>query len=91
MPNTKKTNLPKGRQPGSKNRTPVEKLEANPNSLRLSVNAQCWQCQGEDADPCVQWRIGNCEIPKCAIYAVRPYQQKEGEPLPHSLKWMDRE
>lgn len=76
----------KPREKGSKNRTPVEKLEDNPKSLRLSVNAKCYQCSGEDADPSVQWRIGNCEITDCALWAVRPYQDFSGRPVPKGLE-----
>lgn len=67
--------------------TPTQKHNQNPKSLRLAINAHCYQCQGEDADPCVQWRIGNCEITTCALFSVRPYQKMEGSPIPASLRF----
>ncbi len=66
-------------------RTPIEKSRAKPGSLRLAINAMCWQCQGEDADPCVEWRIGNCKIDGCALHPQRPYQRLQGKPTPKSL------
>ena len=41
---------------------PMEKLKANPKSMRASINASCWQCQGEDADPSVQWTFVRMRI-----------------------------
>jgi|GEM_PF-2434240 len=73
-------------------KSPIEKAGANPNSLRLAVNAMCFQCEGCDADPCVQWRIGNCNITDCPLYSVRPYRYMRGRPVPASLKaagWPD--
>ena len=61
-------------------RTPLEKAKLKPESLRLAVNAKCYDCQGRDADPKVSWRIGNCECTDCPLYSVRPYQRlKENE------------
>ncbi len=82
------------REGNSSVKSPIEKAGANPNSLRLAVNAMCFQCEGCDADPCVQWRIGNCNIPDCALYAVRPYRYMRGRPVPASLRaagWPDDE
>lgn len=59
-------------------KTPVEKLQKNPRSLRLAINAMCWECQGGGGDPKVNHRIKNCEVGKiCPLYFVRPYQDKE--------------
>jgi len=71
-------------------KNPLEKLAERPDSLRLAVNAKCYQCEGEDADPSVKWRIGNrlCED-TCALYAVRPYQHLQGAPTPAALRWRD--
>jgi len=69
-----------------KNRTPVEKAQANPRSLRLGVNAKCFQCQGENADPSVQYRIGNCEVRGCGLWPLRPYQAMAGNQVPAGLK-----
>ena len=56
--------------------TPIQRLELNPTSLRQSVNAMCYDCQGRGADPGVIGRIRNCEIHSCPLFNVRPYQDK---------------
>lgn len=66
--------------------SPTEKLSKKPTSRVLSVNAKCWQCMGEDADPCVKWRIGNCEIPDCALFNVRPYRRLFETKMPKGLE-----
>lgn len=75
--------------------TPLEKLAKRPTSLRLAVNAMCYQCQGENADPSVQWRIGNCEIKTCALHGVRPYRRHEGKEPPAWIRkqagWTDKD
>lgn len=58
---------------------PIEKSRKNPKSLRLAVNAKCWDCQGGDTAGTRQ-RIRNCECGvHCGLFAVRPYQGKETE------------
>lgn len=52
-------------------KNPVEKLETNPSSLRLAVNAMCYQCMGCLNTPS---EIRDCTSTGCALYAVRPYQ-----------------
>lgn len=41
---------------------PLDKARAKPGSIRLAVNAKCYDCQGRDADPGVTERIRTCEI-----------------------------
>ena len=65
-------------------RDPMKRLAANPTSWRLAINAMCWQCQGENADPFVKWRIGNCVCKDCALWRLRPYQKLQGTPNPES-------
>lgn len=65
---------------------PIEKAKRNPKSLRLAINAKCFDCEGQDADPRVQWRIGNCVIPDCPLWPVRPYQSLAGTPTPTWLR-----
>ena len=65
---------------------PIERAKRNPKSLRLAINANCWDCQGRDADPAPRWRIGNCEIPHCPLYPVRPYQSRYGTPMPDYMR-----
>lgn len=57
--------------------TPAEALARNPRSLRLAINAKCWDCQGGDADPAPRKRIGTCGCTTCPLHAVRPYQRGE--------------
>jgi hypothetical protein len=66
-------------------KNPLEKLADKPQSLRRAIDAKCYQCEGEDADPAVKWRIGNCLCDDCALYMVRPYQRLKGTPTPKSL------
>lgn len=66
--------------------SPNEWASRQPKSLRLAINAMCYQCQGEDAGPSFQWRIGNCEIPTCGLFKVRPFQNMKGNPTPRGLK-----
>lgn len=67
---------------------PIDKAKLKPKSLRYAINARCWQCQGEDADPGVRWRTGNCEIPSCALYPHRPYQRLVGTRPPKALSFL---
>ena len=67
---------------------PLEKAQAKPQSLRLAINAKCWDCIGGDADPCPRWRIGNCMVSRCPLHPQRPYQRYEGTPVPASLRVM---
>lgn len=60
-------------------KNPLEKLADKPTSLRYAVNAKCYTCQGEDADPGVRKRIGTCNITACPLHNVRPYQRDEDE------------
>jgi hypothetical protein len=54
---------------------PIEKARRNPKSLRLAINAKCWDCQGAQSDPGVRERIGACPISVCSLHPVRPYQR----------------
>ena len=65
---------------------PMEKLRQNPKSLRAAINAKCWDCVGMDADPAPRWRIGNCCMPDCGLFAVRPYQSNLSRPMPAVLR-----
>lgn len=56
------------------NLTPTQKLEKNPTSLRLAVNAMCYMCFGGTKN-CAD-DIRNCTSKECPLYKVRPYQEK---------------
>ncbi len=67
-------------------RNPIEKANANPTNLRAAIDAKCFDCEGGDADPCIQWRIGNCVCPDCPLYPVRPHQRLFGADMPAALR-----
>ena len=67
-------------------KNPLEKLAEKPDSLRRAINARCYQCESEDADPAVKWRIGNCRATTCALWNVRPFQGQYGRPEPKSVR-----
>ena len=67
-------------------RTPIERAQANPTSLRAAIDGKCFDCEGGDADPCIQWRIGNCVSPDCPLYPVRPHQRLFGAEMPAALR-----
>jgi hypothetical protein len=49
---------------------PIEKAVKNPKSLRLAINAKCWDCScGQRAE------IAGCECKNCPLWTVRPYQK----------------
>ena len=55
---------------------PLQKSRENPNSLRISINAKCWDCQGAGFDPGCKEAIRDCLDTDCPLHAVRPYQRK---------------
>jgi hypothetical protein len=74
-----------------KNRDPIQQALRQPKSLRLAIKAKCYDCEGQNADPEWAWRIGNCIIPDCPLYLVRPfragtYRATEGDPIPEQLR-----
>lgn len=54
-----------------KRRNPMEKALDNPKSMRAAINANCWDCVGQD-----NWvnRTRECDIKKCPFWAMRPHQ-----------------
>lgn len=56
---------------------PIDKAKKHPSSLRMAINAMCWDCvgAGEDANP--RAAIRECGISKCPLWNVRPYQAKD--------------
>ena len=51
-------------------KTPMQKHLENPTSLRLAINAQCYDCMGQGTPT----EIRNCTATKCPLYPVRPYR-----------------
>lgn len=54
---------------------PIEKARDNPKSLRLAVNAKCYDCVGAGADPSPRKEIGRCPSTGCPLHPVRPFQK----------------
>ena len=54
---------------------PLEKAKQNPRSLRLAVNAMCYECEGGGFDDGWRGRIKYCIIPDCPLHGKRPYQK----------------
>lgn len=54
---------------------PIERARRNPTSLRMAINAKCFDCQGAMSDPGIRERIGACPIVSCSLHPVRPYQR----------------
>lgn len=63
----------------TKIKTPIEKAQENPKSLRLAINAKCYDCMGcgFDGHPANEIRL--CEISDCPLWLVRPYQNKKAK------------
>lgn len=55
----------------NKRRTPTEVWEENKTSLRKSINAYCYDCSGFNIT-----EIKKCQVKKCPLWQVRPYQNK---------------
>lgn len=75
---------PKGVKNGPR-MSPADRARGNPQSRALAIRAKCWDCQGGDADPSTQWRIGNCTADQCPLWPVRPWQRMAGRPIPKGL------
>lgn len=51
---------------------PIEKANSNPKSLRLAINAKCYDCVCY-----IKKEITRCEIKNCPLWNVRPYQNNQ--------------
>lgn len=51
---------------------PFEKLATNPSSLRLSINAKCYDCVGRQKK-----EIELCTMTTCPLYNVRPLPKRK--------------
>jgi len=49
--------------------TPLEKAKQNPRSLRLALNAKCFDCTGGQVT-----EIRECPVKDCPLFNLRPYQ-----------------
>jgi len=52
-------------------KTPIERFEKNKKSLRLAINAKCFDCSGF-----VKTEITKCVATSCPLFYVRPYKKR---------------
>jgi hypothetical protein len=57
---------------GIRTPNPIERAKQNPNSMRFAINAQCYDCMGQESG----WRneVKNCTAPECPLFGFRPYK-----------------
>ena len=55
-------------------KTLQEKWEANPTSLRASIDAKCFDCIGGDTDYGSRLKIKECDIETCSLWLVRGWK-----------------
>ena len=58
----------------TKQRTPRERLDDSPKSLRAAINCFCFECVGE-----IKMDVKNCLVTKCPLWNVRPWQKKDSD------------
>jgi hypothetical protein len=60
--------------------TPIQRAKLNPKSLRLAVNAQCYDCIYDKSDAGT-WRqqVEACPSINCPLYRQRPKATSQGE------------
>jgi len=65
-----RSKLAENRSRGIKPLNPIEKAKQNPKSMRLAINAQCYDCMGRESG----WRneVKNCTSPNCPLFGFRP-------------------
>jgi CMP-N-acetylneuraminic acid synthetase len=63
-----------------KNITPIQRARLHPKSLRLAVNAQCYDCIYDKSDAGT-WRqqVEACPSINCPLYCQRPKATSQGE------------
>ncbi len=60
--------------------TPIQRARLHPKSLRLAINAQCYDCIYDKTD-IGTWRqqIEACPSINCPLYCQRPKATRQGE------------
>ncbi len=58
---------------------PIAKSKRQPKSLRMAINAKCWDCVGAGVDPNPRQAIRECGGTRCPLYFSRPYQLEKVE------------
>ena len=64
--------LAENRAKGTKRLNPLEKAKQNPKSMRLAINAFCYECMGYAKS----WRtdVRDCTAKNCPLFGFRPYK-----------------
>ena len=64
--------LAENRSRGIKPPNPIERAKQNPQSMRLAINAFCYECMGFAKS----WRndVKKCPSVKCPLFGFRPYK-----------------
>ena len=59
---------------------PIQRARLKPNSLRMAVNAQCYDCIYDQSDA-GSWRqqVEVCPSKNCPLYCHRPRSTSKGE------------
>jgi len=57
-------------------KSPRERHEEQPLSLRKAITAKCYECMGDGGEPGWRRLIQDCCAISCPLHAVRPYQPK---------------
>ena len=54
--------------------TPIERSKQNPKSLRLAINAKCYDCIYDPYSGIGNWRmqVSSCTSVNCPLYPIRP-------------------
>jgi len=57
---------------------PIDKAKDNPNSLRMAINAMCYECIYDGSGGSGKWRqqVEDCTAPNCPLYNLRPRTMK---------------
>lgn len=61
----------------SATKSPREKHEEQPLSLRKAITAKCYECMGDGGEPGWRKLIQECCAIRCPLHSVRPYQKKD--------------
>ena len=67
-----RSKLAENRARGIKPLNPIEKAKQNQKSRVLAINAQCYDCMGQESG----WRneVRNCPSINCSLFGFRPYK-----------------
>jgi hypothetical protein len=57
---------------GIKPLNPLQKAKQSPNSMRLAINAQCYDCMGQESGR--RNHIRECPSKNCPLFEFRPYK-----------------